>query len=725
MHAPAVACFLAAVCLFAYRPRAIRWNVDPTTYHTPLRRASSSPSSSLPQGYPAAPSPPRRGELNTDAGRWFRDADGRVAILRGVNLAGDSKLPTRPISGETWRDRETLLGVEPSQISFVGRPFDLRAADEHLARLRAWGFTFLRLLVTWEAIEHAGPGIYDEEFLAYLKKVVRRASDYGIGVFIDPHQDVWSRFTGGSGAPRWTLERAGFDVNKLHASGAAFVHQEVDGPLPGQVWGHNYGRLATSTMFTLFFAGRDFAPQLTVEDISSGGGVENMQDFLQRHYCAAMARVARELQDETNVLGFDTLNEPNNGYVGLKGLGDYHSLVPFGWDTTPFQLMLLGAGFSAKDVAFYDSPLQYHSSTTLNPERTSAWAAGPHAGVWHQHGVWDVDPRDNRTARLLKPDHFHRKPDGSEVDFTNDYMVPFYKRFARAIRAEMPDAVIFAEPHINIVLAWNEKVEPRMPDATGFSWVPHYYDLLSLMSKSFRTWVVIDPLEEFVSFSPVHVHTKMIRHQLSMGRTIGAHAEGVPALIGETGICFDQFNGAAFAEGSDFDLQTVALDTLLQSLDRALASFTLWNYSPGNNNAHGDGWNEEDLSIFSEDQRDDPADLHSGGRALPAIVRPYASRIAGTPTLMKFDAAAREFTLEFRGDPALDQKGVMETVVFAPQFQYGDLPQHIEVVVSDGKVEFDLDRQTVLYRHTGGGARMHTLTMRPAAAGAPGTKKEV
>ena len=39
-----------------------------------------------------------------------------------------------------------------------------------------------------------------------------------------------------------------------------------------------------------------------------------------------------------------------------------------------------------------------------------------------------------------------------------------------------------------------------MPDAK-FSWVPHYYDLLSPMSKSFPTWVVIDPLEEFLSFS--------------------------------------------------------------------------------------------------------------------------------------------------------------------------------------------------------------------------------
>ena len=41
----------------------------------------------------------------------------------------------------------------------------------------------------------------------------------------------------------------------------------------------------------------------------------------------------------------------------------------------------------------------------------------------------------------------------------------------------------------------------------------------------------------------------MIQHQLDRARTIGAHADGVPALIGETGICFDQFNGSAPSRG--------------------------------------------------------------------------------------------------------------------------------------------------------------------------------
>src|SRR4030042_3080160 len=137
----------------------------------------------------------------------FVDDFGRRVMLRGVNLSGSSKVPYKP-DGATYI-REGFF--DHRHVSFVGRPFPLEQADEHLGRLREWGFNFLRLLVTWEAIEHAGPGIYDEVYLDYIVEVVKKAGSYGFSLFIDPHQDVGGRFSGGGGAPGWTLEAVGFD----------------------------------------------------------------------------------------------------------------------------------------------------------------------------------------------------------------------------------------------------------------------------------------------------------------------------------------------------------------------------------------------------------------------------------------------------------------------------------------------------------------------------------
>ena len=196
-------------------------------------------------------------------GTVFVDDFGRRVLLRGVNLAGSSKVPFSP-PGATYI-REGFFNHR--EVSFVGRPFPLDQADEHLERLREWGFNFLRLLVTWEAIEHAGPGVYDLEYLDYLVEVVKKASQYGFNLFIDPHQDVWSRFSGGDGAPGWTFEAAGFDITHFAETGAALVHATHSGPYPRMVWHTNAAKLACATMFTLFFAGNDFAPKLKIDGV--------------------------------------------------------------------------------------------------------------------------------------------------------------------------------------------------------------------------------------------------------------------------------------------------------------------------------------------------------------------------------------------------------------------------------------------------------------------------
>ena len=108
------------------------------------------------------------------------------------------------------------------------------------------------------------------------------------------------------------------------------------------------------------------------------------------------------------------------------------------------------------------------------------------------------------------------------------------------------------------------------------------------------------------------------------------------------------------------------MDRTLRALDDTLLSGTLWNYTADNRNAHGDQWNGEDLSIFSRDQQRDPADLHSGGRALEAVVRPYARAVAGEPLRMHFDRRRRVFEFAFRHDPRVSAP----TEIFVPAFQY-------------------------------------------------------
>ena len=131
------------------------------------------------------------------SGKWLKDQHGRTVLLRGVSLGGSSKVPRTP-DGAT-HIRQGFF--DHRDVSFTGRPFPLEEADEHLRRLRAWGFDLVRLLVPWEAVEHAGPGIYDQAYLDYLYFLIERAEELGIQVIIDPHQDVWSRFSGGDGAP--------------------------------------------------------------------------------------------------------------------------------------------------------------------------------------------------------------------------------------------------------------------------------------------------------------------------------------------------------------------------------------------------------------------------------------------------------------------------------------------------------------------------------------------
>ena len=607
-------------------------------------------------------------------------------MLRGVNLAGSSKIPCTSAGATSLREDF----FDHRRVSFVGRPFPLSEADEHFARLRSWGLTFVRLLVTWEAIEHAGPGLYDEDYLEYVYQVARKAGDYGISLFIDPHQDVWSRFSGGDGAPGWTLEAVGFDMTHFSTTGAAIVHATHGDPFPRMIWPTNGSKLAAATMFTLFFGGDDFAPDLRVAG-------EPVQSYLQRHYIAAIQQVALRLRDLPHVIGYDTMNEPLSGYIGWRDLTSMGGLLSLGVGPTPYQSMLLGAGFP-QEVACWKlglASVKRDGTRFLNAEKQRAWREY-HECIWRQHGVWDIDAAG--VPHLLRPDYF-ALIDGRPVDFSQDYYRPFANRFAQAIQAAHPGALIFLETETG-------KAPPRWgaDDAPHIVYAPHWYDAIVLFKKAYSPFLAIDARTSKPVIGPAAIRASFADQLASLKHGASEQLGGVPTLLGEFGIPFDLNDKRAYRTGN-FRAQISALDRSFQAIEANLLNCTLWNYTPDNTNARGDLWNDEDLSIFSRDQQTDPRDINSGGRALEAVVRPYPRAIAGQPLRLSFDIKRRLFQFAYRHDPHIRAL----TELFIPRFHY---PRGYSVKVSDGTFEMQPDQQTLIYRHSME-REEHTIRVRP------------
>jgi hypothetical protein len=551
----------------------------------------------------------------------------------------------------------------------------LEEADEHFTRLKEWGLTFLRFLVTWEAIEHAGPGLYDEEYLDYVYEVVKKAGEYGFMLFIDPHQDVWSRFSGGDGAPGWTFEVVGLDITKFDETGAAITHQGHGDPFPRMIWPTNSQKLAAATMFTLFFGGDDFAPNLKVEG-------ETVQGYLQRHYVAAIREVADRLKEFPFVIGYDTLNEPTPGYIGWKDLnqpGGYFNLGP---SPSPFQSVLLGAGIP-QEVDFYKPWVaggRKAGKRLINPDGERAWLDGVEC-IWRIHGLWEID-KDGH-PELLRPGYFS-KVNGKVVDFTQDYMQPFFNRFAEAIRSVDSDAMIFIEAEFG--------TKPPMwgtDDAHNIVWAPHWYDGLTLQLKRYSPFIAANAFERRVVLGRRKIEKSFSEQAGDLLEWASERLGEVPTVIGEFGIPFDMQKKKAYRTG-DFRSQINAMDRSFKAIEANLVNCTLWNYTADNTNARGDMWNDEDLSIFSRDQQTDPVNVYSGGRALEAVVRPYAMRVAGKPLRMSFDLKSREFEFEFKHDSAISES----TEIFVPNFQY---PEGYEVEVSDGKYEINQALQRMYF----------------------------
>ncbi|CAD7956297.1 unnamed protein product [Amoebophrya sp. A120] len=795
----------------------------------------------------------------------------------------------------------------PNKISFVNRPFPLSEADDHFRRLLALGFTFFRLCITWEAVEPNESGVYDEEYLEYLEKLVSRARDFGISVFIDFHQDVWSRYCGGSGAPKWTLEAVGLAPGKFKECLAAVRHSDFASSssssssydkfssgscssaddYPKMWWANNHMHLACATMFSLFFAGDDFAPNFrinkkcsklyanrgdfdtlqvhdaglvvdggpgqlpagskqegskapsktncstatgntakTPESASSsnaGGGRANnllaakptdtdgndnsldliaidlndddeeeeeqmssklqladatqqelsqpqippttgslmntqqpfeygissedmpyyllknandvacsplfsspefekqnfisIQQFLQDHYLACVELVAKQLKHLDNVLGFDTLNEPDYGFIGNKSLESWRGLGgsqdPTGYLLSPVEAMGLGSGCCLA-VDYFEGLYKWRKTEEFaNPFRKSCWKAG-YECIWKQHGVYDICPSSGKPI-LHKPDYFALNPrTGQPVKVHEDYLLPFWEKVSSVIKDQLgPEVFTFCSPYAGATDMQNHAmaIDLNSSSSSGLAassssastlrsskcvYAAHYYEGWQLLFHRYHSWFtthfqnVMRGKGTKLFFGTPEMCARRVGKDIAYVAANGQHLG--PAVVGEIGISME-IEGEAN--------RSRCYDRMMRGLEYSgVAGYTLWHYCPEASQQKNDGWNREHLSIFSQDEVLANETAFAGGRALPAIIRPSPFLVAGRIRYFKFNALSkrRQFELEYE---EVDSCTTSQTILFVPHYQYSK--ESVRTRCSDGQfIERDLVAQKFIYVHDSG-----------------------
>ena len=186
----------------------------------------------------------------TDA---IKDVQGRELILHGLNTSGSAK-------GDTTH----MPWIKESDVE-----------REHIQ----FGFNTVRLLIFWGAIEPE-KGVYNEHYLAELRKRVDWYTSRHMYVIFDMHQDVFGYGVGDNGAPAW-------------AGATAIIKHLVPNKWPWWMKNLEPKVIKSYVQFFTFKKHKD----------------------RQQHYIAAWQKVVGMFKDNPWVIGYDLMNEPHGGKV--------------------------------------------------------------------------------------------------------------------------------------------------------------------------------------------------------------------------------------------------------------------------------------------------------------------------------------------------------------------------------------------------------------------------
>jgi hypothetical protein len=455
------------------------------------------------------------------------------------------------------------------------------------------------------------------------------------------------------------------------------------------IWPTNYNRYAAATMFTLFFGGNTYAPDLTV-------GGEPVQDWLQGHYIAGMRHCYRRLKNCKAIAGWGTMNEPHPGFIGYRdpeGLENYP--LAAGPMPSPLAAMAAASGHRVSAPVYTTglSGVRISGQAILNPEGLSLFKEG-FSCPWKQAGVWTDEGGE---PRLLRRDHFTYYQ-GKPVRFVDDFLKPFMRRFIGQIREVRSGTLIFIEgiPH-------GDHPHWTGDDPAGVVNAFHWYDGFTLYTKFFRPWfsLRVDTGKPLLGRKQLAAY---FREQLGKGAAWTRERMGdIPALLGEFGLPFDMNGKRAYRTGN-YRFHEEALGMYYDAIDAHLLHSTIWNYTAGNTHEGGDGWNGEDLSIC----------FNGEGRAAAGWLRPYPMATAGLPLALSWDRKRRVLSYRFRADG-----GGAPTEIYVPPECLGEKPLiRLQSAAGELRSEYRPEERRLLI-FTGGYAGEVELTLRgepPAAA---------
>jgi endoglycosylceramidase len=185
------------------------------------------------------------------SGGWLTNSDGQVVMLHGLN--------------EVYKIAQ-------------GDPLASGFDDDDAAFLAENGFNAVRVGVIWSDLEPE-PGVFDPTYLQSIEQTVQTLGNHGIYSIIDFHQDAYSTAFGGEGAPDWAVQTDGAANPSL-----PFPYNVFFNPAEQQAW-------------ESFWSNADAA---------NGIGLEN-------NYAQMLEYVAHAFNGNSNVAGFELMNEPSPG----------------------------------------------------------------------------------------------------------------------------------------------------------------------------------------------------------------------------------------------------------------------------------------------------------------------------------------------------------------------------------------------------------------------------